>query len=487
MPKIRKNQLHTPLPEDFEVPDHIDLMDKVVPRKARNLPFMYWPDGVPCVEANIFMRSLLHGGNSRRNGGGSLRTYASHITHLIRFCHDNGWNFSDLDDNKFTMFIRRLQARNTLGKEERDANQVRNIGRTSINFLRTLQSFMGVDYLIGKKGQGCAITIEEREIKITIGKGKTRSKWVFTHNSFPSAVPQKERHPISNDAVKKLEAAARKITNRSKRARTLLMLNCLKLTGGRRGEVARLKVKDIEDASIMKDGSHMLRIVTLKQGGEGDDEEKETIRYVPVPKHVIQEAMKYIQRHRRRLIRKKIKSEAVNTISEDHGYLLVSEISGKNLKTDTVTTELSKLSFAAGLGDIPSHAHLFRHAFITQVLMMMIKQDEITNKDDFRSRLLNGEAFKQKLQQWTGHSELSSLERYIDLAFAELGNVGKVYKAVTLERAVIAAQTRLDNLRAEIKAGDATLPELLDELDELIGTFQDEIDASTEPEAASAN
>ncbi|MGF1756645.1 site-specific integrase [Photobacterium sagamiensis] len=487
MAKSREKQLHTSLPEDFEVPDHVDLMDKVVPRKAKSLPFMYWPDGVPCVEANVFMRSLLHAGKSRRNRGGSLKTYASHISHLIRYCHKNGWNFSDLDDNKFTMFIRNLQARDALGNEVRNANQVRNIGRTCINFLRTLQTFMGIDYLIGEKGQGCAITVEEREIKIQVGKGKTHSKWFFCHDSFPSASPLKERHPISNDVVKKLEAAARSIPNRSKRARTLLMLNCLKLTGGRRAEIANIRVKDIETARAADGGSHMLRLVTLKQGGEGDDEEKEKIRYVPVPKHVIQEAMKYIQRHRRRMIRQKIKSKSPKTISEDHGYLLISEITGNKLAIDTVTTELSKLCAAAGITDEPAHAHLFRHAFITQLLVMMIKQDKIINKDDFRSRLLNEEAFKRKLQQWTGHSELSSLERYIDLAFTELGNVGKVYKAVTLGRAVGAVQTRLDNLRAEIQAGDATLPELLEELEELIETFQDDIDASTDSEAANTN
>lgn len=473
---MSEEKLYSLMPEGFEVPDGVDLQDKVVRRKAGNLPLISWPDGVPCVEANVYMRTLLHKGLSRRDGGGTLLTYAKNISHLIRYCHTNGWNFADLDDNRFTLFIRSLQARDALGKQKRTSEQILKIGRVCIDFLRTLQEFMGVNSFIGKKGKGCAITVEERGVKVQLSKGKARVIWVWSHRSFPSGSPLKTRRPISTAVVKKLDEATAKIEARQKKSRIELILACFKQTGGRRGEVSRLKVKDIEEACTQKGSAPLLRIVTLKKGGEGDYEDKEKVRYIPVPRDFLQQAMKYIQRHRRRIIREKIKSTSPKTISKDHGFLLVSETTGKRLTTDTLTTEINRLCVAAGVSDQPAHPHLFRHAYITEKLKAIIKHHHVANKDDFRKALLNVESFKYQVQQWTNHSNKNSLDSYIDLAFEANDNMDKVLNAVHLEAAVDVAQVRLASLRADIKASNATLPELMDELDGLLEALEGDIE-----------
>lgn len=460
-----KKKLYNLLPEGFELPNYINFDNKVIPLDAGNTPFMYWPDGIPCIEANHYMIVLLHKGFSRRNRGGTLATYAKNISSLIRFCHQNNWNFTDLDNNSFTIFINGLLARNALGQLVRTSNQVLVIGRACIDFFRVVQYLHGMNSFIGEKG--CAITVEEHEFKISLGNGKFKTRWVWSHDSFPSQSPKRTNHPISNEVVDKLKTEGGRIADKSRKARTELMIACFEQTGGRRGEVADIRVKDIKEANQQKGSAPMLKILTLKKG-----KLKESYRLVPVPRAFLQQAMKYIQRHRRRVIR--------NTIGfgKDHGFLLISHTKGTRLTDDTLTTQVSNLANAAGVGNFPSHWHLFRHAYITQKLKAIILQHNIANKDQFRKSLLNTEAFKQQLQQWTGHSDLSSLDPYIDLAFAELSNMAKSYSAVNLGAAVGLVKDRLNSLKADIKAGNTTSSELMTELEELINGFQEDIEAA---------
>jgi site-specific recombinase XerD len=180
--------------------------------------------------------------------------------------------------------------------------------------------------------------------------------------------------------------------------------------------------------------------------------------------------MKYIQRYRRRIIRKTIGS------ANDHGYLFVCHVKGTKLASGTLANEISDLCRVAKITDQPAHWHLFRHAFITQKLKAIILQHDIANHDEFRKALLNTEAFKQQLQQWTGHDSLSALDVYINLAFSELSNMDMAYNAVNLGSAVSVFQDRLDSLKEEIAKGESPITYLVCELEELIGTFQEDLD-----------
>ncbi|GIZ73407.1 hypothetical protein KAM429_41680 [Aquipseudomonas alcaligenes] len=65
-------------------------------------------------------------------------------------------------------------------------------------------------------------------------------------------------------------------------------------------------------------------------------------------------------------------------------------------------------------------AHMFRHAFITNLFVLLIKRHKFKQKDDFRSALLNSKKFLYDVMLWTGHKDPLSVERYIHLAFAKL-------------------------------------------------------------------
>jgi site-specific recombinase XerD len=264
--------------------------------------------------------------------------------------------------------------------------------------------------------------------------------------------------------VEKLKKAAQMNGNTALRCRKELMIASFEQTGARVGEIDLITVKDVEVASCDKGSAPMLRVTTLKK------RDRDHTRLIPVPRVFIQQAMKYIQRYRRRIIRKTIGS------ANDHGYLFVCHVKGTKLASGTLANEISDLCRVAKITDQPAHWHLFRHAFITQKLKAIILQHDIANHDEFRKALLNTEAFKQQLQQWTGHDSLSALDVYINLAFSELSNMDMAYNAVNLGSAVSVFQDRLDSLKEEIVKGESPITYLVCELEELIGTFQEDLD-----------
>jgi len=452
-------QLFRLLPDDAVLPDFVDIFSgEVHMQEANKLPLVCWPDSYPCIEANAFMISLLRRGLSRRGRGGTIAEYAKNISPLLRYCHQNEYSFTDLTDNSFTHFIRGLQTRDAFGEQARKCNEVIKIGRKCIDFLRFISVFHNDNTFIGPRH--CRIIVEEREVWVKQKKGKNPfMKKYWSHGSFPDPDPVRKRHPIGNDVTKRLKEEARKTPDRGIRARHELMIACLEETDGRRTEVARIKVQDIEAADQQTGSAPLLHLRTAKKGNDRD---------TPVPRTFIQQAMKYIQRHRRRVIR--------NTIgpAEDHGYLLISHTKGSRLTDDTITTEVSKLCVKAGMSDKPGHPQLFRHAYISQKMKAIILQHDLNNKDDFRKALLNAEAFKLQLQQWTGHKNIDSLDTYIDLAFAELSHMEKSYNAIALGDSVRVALDRIESFKSDL--GRLEPRGLLSEIEEMLNAFKDDIE-----------
>jgi integrase len=454
-------QLFSRLPKGMALPWHVSFDGKVNTRDAENLPFIYWPNRVPCLEANAYMISLLQKGLSRRNRGGTIAEYAKNISPLLRFCYVNGLKLIDLTDNYFTLFIRGLQALSVEGEKQRSCNEVIKIGRRCIDFLFYLADFHSSDNIIGEVN--CSITVNRKEFTMVSKSNRKFRQKYWAHESFPDPDPVLRRHPISNDVVKALKKTAGNIKDKGLRLRKELMIACFEQTGGRREEVANIRIKDIEAANRSTGSVPLLWMETLKKGND---------RFLPVPRVFIQLAMKYIKRVRRRIIRNKLGR------ANDHGFLFISHTQGTRLTTDTLTTELSKLCVAAGVDDQPGHAHLFRHAYITQKFVVTILQYDINNKDEFRKALLSTSAIKLDIQQWTGHKSLNSLDTYIDLAFYEIGHMSRVHNAISLKAAVGVAMDRIGSLEAEAKVEHATLSELMEDFKDLIGAFRRDIEAA---------
>jgi len=89
------------------------------------IPFVTYPDGRSCYELNVFLLEQVKLKNlSLRVKGGTARTNAFELVHLIRFCWTQAMNLTQLNDDYFTLFINYLMA-------ERDIKGERVRGVTS--------------------------------------------------------------------------------------------------------------------------------------------------------------------------------------------------------------------------------------------------------------------------------------------------------------------------------------------------------------------
>lgn len=430
---------------------------------ASRIPFIVYPNGVPCIEANLYMQAQIHKGLSRRVKGGTLTTYAKNISHLVRYIYKNNINFSRLTDDRYSMFIQGLQGeRNAVGKLVRKNNHVIKIGRQCIDFLIFVADFYDIDNLIGTEKNN-AIRVFEKKHRIHIeGRSKPKEVNYYWHQSLPTPDAEYKRHPISNDAEKALKAVIDEQKDIDIRRRDRCIYQALEQTGARRTELAMLRVEDVKKALDSYLDYPLLRLITLKR------KDSKTERKLPVPRIFLNNLDDYIRTSRRRIIKKTIGKE------NDHGYLFVSHKKGTPLTPDTITTMIHTWRKRSGIEEA-AFAHLFRHAFITEKLKEIILQHDIDTKDEFRKALLNTERFKMQLQQWTGHTHLSSLDTYIDLVFAELAGSRESINTTILKASVSVMQSDLDALMVEINKGEMKITEIVQSLESSLEAFQNDI------------
>ena len=463
------NGLVKKLSPAFILPDHVNEKGHVTNRNASKVPYVHWPNKEPCYEANAWMLRKWKTGNikhTRRDDGGTLRTYAGNISHLLRYCYANHIALSDLTDNTFKLFMQGLQAeKNENGKHTRQSNQVLAIGRKCIEFLVFVGELSGHKSLIGERG--CQIEAYEYTYQKPYGKrGKTKAETSWTHASFPGPSPTVEKLPVSKDVVQKLKDECKNTEDKFLRLRAELAIACYEQTGSRRFEISELKVEDFTNASNSDGSPVLLKMHTAKTRKDEAD------RFVPVPRAFINQAMHYIRVIRRPLIRQKLGA------SKDHGYLFVGSSTGKQLSLSMFNKELTNLAARAGIPDQPNSPHLFRHAYITQKFIVAIEHYDLENQDAFRKALLSTSKLKLDLQQWTGHKDIGSLDRYIDLAFNEITQIGKIYDQIHLAASVGIIKDELKSIKHQILSTKrlAQAKELIDRSVGIIETFEEELE-----------
>lgn len=228
----------------------------------------------------------------------------------------------------------------------------------------------------------------------------------------------------------------------------------MEITGARVGEIALLTVQDIEN--LFTEDKHALKMRTLKRRGGLVD-----YRYVPVNKADFNEISTYIKIYRSKIIK--------NTVGKanDEGYLLISENTGKAILPVTITNEINKIRKAAGIEENVC-AHMFRHRFITNLFIQLIKQYDIQNKDQFRNNLMDLENLKVYIQQATGHKNVNSLENYIDIAKSELTNMDNVVDNLLEEKNTEAIEKEKQRLLAMLKNKEISTAEYINKMEQYI-------------------
>nr|MBF4405445.1 site-specific integrase [Vibrio anguillarum] len=97
--------------------------------------------------------------------------------------------------------------------------------------------------------------------------------------------------------------------------------------------------------------------------------------------------------------------------------------------------------------------------------------------------LLHTQTFKMQLQQWTGHTMLSSLDTYIDLAFADIHGYTEVYNAVSLKSSVDLTRRQVEVIKEQIRNRDITVTEALLQVENLLDAFETDINNASSTKA----
>lgn len=388
---------------NFNLLSHVSHDGIPYPLDSGSVPTLWWPDGRWCYPANLYMAALVRKAFSRRNRGGTLHTYATQLSHLLRFCFYNNTDFIELTDNKFTLFARGLAGGNE-GKRERNQNSARAICAVALDFLEFVGNLYGKSDFVSKGG-----TIRANRVSHQSRVKRSRNYFYFSwvHPAIPSPAPVQERLPVAKASISLLrKAAIESSTSMFIRKRRLMMLLLLEITGGRRGELAELTLDSVINASKME--KPMLELVTLKGRGA----HKNRVRVVPIAKHDVHLLEDYLELYRNPLVRRRLGK------STGDGRFLVSETTGRGLQANTISQELWDLRHLAGISG-PACAHMFRHRFCTKLFVDLMEQHRTANKDEFKKYFLSNEDLKQKVCEWTGHRNINSLDRYLHLAFEE--------------------------------------------------------------------
>jgi integrase len=445
--------------ENFQLPLALLSDQTYIFNSASYIPMLRYPDGTWCHFSNCYMNSLYRKGLSRNNKGGTLKTYAGNISHLLRFCSHNAIDVSQMTDTLFVFFMQTLlnDTKSTLTTHTtRSTSSILTIGKTCIDLLAYIGKITGRDEFVGKEG---VIKAERRKAEIEIGKGKKRiTKYYWHHRSFPEPSPEKKRFPITEAHSNSIITAAANTEDLFLRKRRFVMLKLLTHTGCRRSELVSITTHDVYAA--LHDPTIGLKLITAKKRGNLIHH-----RYLPISIADLKFIVSYIEFNRL----PKIKSLGV----DDGGLLFISARTGKGLMPNTVTQEISDL---AGLADINERLspHMYRHRFITQYFIKLIIQHDFNNPDEFRNLLINTESFKREVQQWTGHTNINSLDNYIHLAFSDISNRKTVVDSAIRSQHLSSLLQTVKMAQAEIAAGfsSSSVNELLNTISEHLNDLQ---------------
>jgi integrase len=258
-------------------------------------------------------------------------------------------------------------------------------------------------------------------------------------------------------------------------ARDSCLIKAFDSTGGRRSEVANLRVPDVEKAISSDEKIPMLRLITLKQK---EHEQLEVEREIPVYRGTLRAINKYIKRTRLRIIKRINKGRIAkgNKNIIDHDFVFISETTGNPLSADSITTMFNNWANAIGAkGDLIAHA--FRHSYITKMMNLIIEKFELKEESELKAKFATDKAFKSQLLSWTGHKSIKSLNTYIHFAFGDLSGVSATMDKAVVLGCVNSAQNGIIELRKKIANGKINASELIDEMDHLLGDLEEVLQA----------
>lgn len=324
---------------------------------------------------------------------------------MVKFCDKK---FQDFKESFFIKFSEYLKFEGEQFRTERSNNTINAILKNALYFFE----FFGKKFLNNDHFCSSVLKEEIKSTNLSIGAANNsiqHNGWF--HRCFLPYDIKKSRSPISQQHIDQLyEAIDENSQSNFVKQRDLVVLNLLEHTGARAGEIALLKVEDVEKA--LKQKEPMLKMVTLKA-------KQEAVRLVPIHPLILNKLKTFIKIYRAKVIHKTIGK------NNEYGYLLINEKTEKIFVVATISNEIENLRKITKIEEQVC-AHMLRHRFITSFFVKLIKQYDWDNQTEFRNSLMDVNSFKIHIQQVTGHKNVESLNHYIDLDKAEITGIDKV-------------------------------------------------------------
>lgn len=368
----------------FQLPDYLD--GGILKQKTlKNFPMLKDKAGMPVSAINMYLTSFVNTNGSEN----TIKRTAYCLNILYTYCEYKRIKLQEFLEDDLVCLSRKLQDEVNENGKARNNTTVNNIIASIIRFF----DFFGKTFLNNEKYS--VSLLNAYEIKDQSGK---------KHRSMLLNSERKTLNPINAndiDAIYKNIPLLYKSTYAQERTKVLLML--LEYTGARIGELSTLTIFDIDNA--IKNDNGLLRLNTLKR-------RQEIIRYVPVDKVILNKISTFIKIHRNKVIRKTIKDK-------DSKFLFVNENTGEKINTNSLSNDFNRLRKILNM-ESDMCAHMFRHRFITNIFINLMKQYDIENTGGLKNALLDINTLKAHVQQLTGHKDINSLDTYIHLAKSEI-------------------------------------------------------------------
>ncbi|MEZ8417785.1 tyrosine-type recombinase/integrase [Vibrio splendidus] len=468
--------------KNIEFWTHLGVPSIAQKQKPIDVPFLSYSNYKPCMEANAYMNHLAVQKNLKAS---TIRTYADKIVHLIRFIdtQPSQIRLSQLTDSSFTLFIQNLTLEEKPnGEPQRTTTQVAKIGEACLKFLEFVQTFHDLNHFIGQDEVNAIFVMEKRHSISIEGRKDKREVFTITHASLPKKGAIKTRHPVSEvDALKiwkyinsqkknishitdpKLKRLAKR-EQYDKRKRDKAIYVSMEMLGARVAELHSLRYSDFIEAR--QKGT--LRIKTLKKRNDEDNQ-----RFLPVDHTFLEQITSYID------VRKRVTKK----FDVKHDFLFISLNDGQPFNAKSWTKYIKKWADDLGIKGQVS-PHLWRHARLTKWMIdRILTSNEINSKDDFRKNVLHTMQFKKELQQFSGHTLISSLDTYLDLAWEELHGYSKVYNAASLKMTVEQVEREIEVIEAQIERKELTAVQAIQNIKFVLAAFKMDVNEAVTKEA----
>jgi|GEM_PF-601172 len=457
-----------------------------------DFPFMYWPSNKPCEPVNMYLLDIAHGVT-----GHSLKTYASDLSHLVRYCGENNVGIEHLNNAHFHTLSKQLQVERAPQhplERARNNNTVRTILSRAIQFLlwyqKTIMPHL-LTPLIGEQSVSPQIIVKRVKNNPTHIKG-SHGGYYYTHAAMPPPESREPKRPIARPLIEDIQRAIYRqsvLEGRSEpfirryannldllreqleyiRARRMFMIWMMMRTGLRPSELSEMSVKD--HVNILT--TRTLKIPTKKRR-----KVKAPIRHFPI----LLDAATVIYRY---LLSRTAYCGALKRagIEPEPGTAFFLTVEGKPLKKTSLEKDFQRLVVLAGYNDVQACLSMFRHRFITYEVTVHLKEFiEKSGKSRQMMTDIDYESILKRVADKTGHGSVQSLWHYIDLAWEELGVWASTDKALARLHAFDQLFMDALQLKYELESSGKHLPKelqpFLDRLTDILAPAKEQIEVN---------